>query len=174
MDAAVHPHQRGVAPAAPLVDGAGDQILAGAALARDQDRRIRVRHQLDLLQHGLQRLAYSHDPADPGRLAGQPRGETTRHGPAHRREQVVVVVRLREEVEDPGLHGAHRCGDVPVGRQEHGRSIHPGSGHLLVEVEARHAWKGEVHDHAGRRLLPRAAEKALRGFERADVEAFLP
>src|SRR5262249_49991198 len=98
----------------------------------------------------------------------------TRHSTAHGRQQVVVVEGLREEVEDSCLHGPHRCGDVTVRCQEHGRGVNSSSDQLLVELQARHPRESEIHDQASWWLLPRPSEKALCGFERADLETILP
>src|SRR6185295_20300829 len=128
------------------------ELLAGAALARDQDGRIRVRHQIDLLQHRLEGRALSNDAADP--RPGEARRVPARYGAAHGLAQVVDAVRLGEHVEYARLHGAHGRADVRGSGEEDGRGIHPGSSELLMEVETRNAGKDEVRDEAGRRLGP--------------------
>ena len=50
-----------IAPRAQLMDGARDQLLAGAGLARDEHGRIGRRDGLDLLQHAPQRGAAADD-----------------------------------------------------------------------------------------------------------------
>src|SRR6266850_2987841 len=52
--AAVHLHQRAVAAGAAVVNGAGDQLLAGSGLAEDEHAGIRRRHLLDLAERGAQ------------------------------------------------------------------------------------------------------------------------
>jgi hypothetical protein len=54
-------HEGPAAPSAQIVNGAGQQLLAGPGLAEDEHRRVRRRHELDLLQHLLQRGAVSDD-----------------------------------------------------------------------------------------------------------------
>ena len=63
---AIDPDQRPVAAAARLVDGARDQFLAGAGFACDHDGRRGRRHQLDLAQRLLDRLALADDAARIG------------------------------------------------------------------------------------------------------------
>src|SRR5262249_23261373 len=46
---------------APRMDGARDQLLSGAGLAEDEDRGVRRRHQLDLLEGVRQRPALPDD-----------------------------------------------------------------------------------------------------------------
>ncbi len=63
---AIDPDQRPVAAAARLVDGARDQFLAGAGFAGDHHGCRRRRHQLDLAQRLLDRLALPDDAARIG------------------------------------------------------------------------------------------------------------
>ncbi len=53
-----------LAPAAQIVDRAGDQLLARAGLAQDQNRRIGRRHRRHLLQHALKGRALADDLAE--------------------------------------------------------------------------------------------------------------
>src|SRR4051812_14492749 len=63
---AIDADQRPVAAVGILVDGARDQLLAGAGLAGDHHRRGGRRHQLDLAQRLLDRLALTDDAARIG------------------------------------------------------------------------------------------------------------
>ena len=49
--AAVHFHERAVLARAAVVDGPGDELLAGASFPRDQHRGINAGNLLDLPQH---------------------------------------------------------------------------------------------------------------------------
>ncbi len=51
--AAVHGHERPRRARARVVDGLGDDLLAGAGFALDQQRRVRRRHALDEVEYGL-------------------------------------------------------------------------------------------------------------------------
>jgi hypothetical protein len=46
------------------MDGARNQLLAGAGFAQDQDRRVRRRHDLCLLEDASQRVAFADDFAE--------------------------------------------------------------------------------------------------------------
>src|SRR6185295_1754864 len=63
---AVDADQRPVAALARFVDGARNQLLAGAGLAADHHRSRGRRHQLDLAQRLLDRLALADDAARIG------------------------------------------------------------------------------------------------------------
>ena len=63
---AVDADQRPVAAAGSFVNGARDQFLAGAGLAGDHDSSGGRRHQLDLAQRLLDRLALADDAARIG------------------------------------------------------------------------------------------------------------
>ena len=58
---AVQLHERPAAAAAQVVDGAGDQLLAGTRLPLDEHGGVGRRDDLDLLQHLLQRRALADD-----------------------------------------------------------------------------------------------------------------
>jgi hypothetical protein len=46
------------------MDGAGDQLLAGARFAADQHRGVAARHLLDHVEHALERAARADDPVE--------------------------------------------------------------------------------------------------------------
>src|SRR5262249_54913813 len=58
---AIHPDERAAPATARGMDRAGDQLLAGAGLAEDQDRAVGLRDQSDFLEHGSQRRALPDD-----------------------------------------------------------------------------------------------------------------
>ena len=59
--AAIDFDERAVLARALLMDGAGDELLAGAALSGDEHGRIGGRDELDLLHHLLQAGTAAHD-----------------------------------------------------------------------------------------------------------------
>ena len=65
--AAVHGNHRAARTRAALVDGAGDEFLAGAALAGDEHRGVGRRDEFDLLLHFAQRGALAHEVAAASR-----------------------------------------------------------------------------------------------------------
>ena len=62
--AAVHLHQRPVAARTAVVQGAGDQLLAGAGLAVDQDRSVARRHARHLVEQLAQPWIAADDLVD--------------------------------------------------------------------------------------------------------------
>jgi hypothetical protein len=114
----VHGHERLVASRALPVDGAGDQLLAGAALAGDQHRGRRARdvgHEMVELFH----LRMSADDLAEVVAALELRAQVDDlaleraplERPAHEREQLVLLEGLGEVIEGAQLHGGHRRAD---------------------------------------------------------------
>ena len=153
---AVHRDEDLGRPRAVRVDGAGDQLLAGARLALDEDVRLRARGLADQLEDRLDRRALADDLVE-AHLRRQPLAQAPvlvaqpalRESPLHGQpEDVVRRQRLQEVVEGPQPHGLdgrlHRAvtrddddGDVrvQVGRAPQDRE----------PVGARHLEVGE-HD----------------------------
>ena len=110
--------------AAQVMNDLGDQVLARAALARDQHGRRRARRDLaHELLHALHRLGFADDRRDAERpreriaqrpqFAAQPRRlERARHA----QRDVVEVERLRRVVERAGLHRLDDRLDAACGR----------------------------------------------------------
>ena len=111
--AAVHRHERPVAARAGVVDQVRDQLLAGAGLAVDVDRRLAARDALDHLAQLLHR-ARAAEQLDLRQLQGALAGpaELERRGDqlAQRRH----IERLGDEIEGAELERAHRGFDVAV------------------------------------------------------------
>jgi hypothetical protein len=119
---AVHRHQPGLAPAAVVVDGPGDQFLAGPALPLDQHRDVAGRH----LARGLDDLAHRRagaddpfKPRDVHELLAQglvlPLERIPLDRPVHLRAEVLQVERLFDEAVGPLVHRLHGGADVAVG-----------------------------------------------------------
>jgi len=62
--AAVHLDERPVAARAAVVQGPGDELLPGAGLAPDEDRRVARRHAGHLVEQSAQRRSAAHDLLD--------------------------------------------------------------------------------------------------------------
>jgi hypothetical protein len=164
----VHGHERLSPPRALVVDGAGHQLLPGAALRGDQHGGVRLRHLGDHLvephhlrvpphelveavgavELGAQVAQLPLHPALPGRLADQ--GQDLVHVPGLGQ----VVVRAR-------LHGVHRHAQVRVGgdqddrdglvdAQDPGQDLRPGlARHADVEQCHVHPARGEDREGGG-------------------------
>ncbi len=103
------------------VDGAGDELLAGSALARDQHAGGAPGGAPDLLDQALHRAALADEIARaPGRapqVAGLGLGPRQAQSGVDRDEERVGVEGLLEEIERTDAHGAH--GGVDVGVAAH-------------------------------------------------------
>ena len=138
---AVHLDQRHVALRAAVMDGTRHHLLAGAGLAGDQHRALRLRDQLGTLQDVLHRAAAADDAvvvefgvalADQV-LALRPEALMLERV-ADEREQLVDLERLLEEVLDAQLEGlAHNLrGSV---RRHHHHHLRPlGRRHRLMQT----------------------------------------
>ena len=165
---------------------ARDELLAGAALARDEDRRGRRRGLADVGHQPSHRLARAHDAADP-----EPRlelevlaGEAARVEDAPERVQDVLGGEgLLEEVVGPGAHGLHRRPHVAVPRDHDDRRRDAAAADLRERVEAvlsrhldveedrvvvRRLGDGVDARRDGRDLVPLLGEERPQGL--ADVD----
>ena len=142
------------APRRQLVERARDELLARAALARDEHGGGRGRRQLDQPVHRLHGRTRSHEP---------PQSPELLHAPAQEgdlAERLRLLRRLRDEQLDPRhldrlgeevvrafLHRRHRRVDRPLPGEQDDR----GEGHLLgerpQELEPVHPGHDEVADH---------------------------
>src|SRR5262249_43984177 len=114
-----------IAPGAVPVNGAGNEFLAGAALAGDEYARIARRHQGDTLEDDLHRRTVADDLVGCGRrlfailvLGHDARSPDTsgvrRDGPAHRLQRLAEVERFGEVFERSSLDGAHSRGEIAI------------------------------------------------------------
>lgn len=135
-------HQFAVARRA-VVDLAGEHLLAGAVLARDEDVGIGGRHLLDDLadahhggtrspEHGLFLRQLALDLLQTLHLALRA-GQRT--GVAQGGDQPFVVPGLDHEIDRPVAHGPHRQVDVGIGGEEHHLDVGPVALDLLQPVE---------------------------------------
>ena len=112
-------------PGTGVVDGLGEDLLAGARLAREQHRGIRDGDLAGQLHGPAQGFRTADDPVER-MLFGQ-RVVDTRQSPLHpgffdrtaqQGQDLVVVVALGDVIEGAVLDGLHPVGDVAVGRQQ--------------------------------------------------------
>ncbi len=160
------------APAHP-VDGLGQEVLAGAAVAGQEDGAPALGHLLRTVEGGPHRRVIA-DDAERGHDAGAARGFglglLEEPGPLHRATQRVEerldVDRLLDEVVGAALHRVDRGVDRRIGGHHHDPGRGGGGAHVVEEgqaVEARHPEIGE-HDrrlHGADQL--ESAEGVLRG-----------
>src|SRR5439155_504046 len=148
---------------APVVEEAGDELLAGAALALDEDRRAARRHAPHEVEELPARLALGHRRvrciaagdllSEVAVLALEARQvERARH----QRAQLVVVEGLGDEVEGALAHGGDGGRHAAVGREQHDRGGGPARAQGAEQREAVHSGHLPVRDHdIGRALLER-------------------
>ncbi len=123
---AVDRDERAVAPAALRMDGVGEELLAGPALALDEHRGVGPgdpRHDVEDLAH-LGRVA--DEVLEPGGRLRVPHllsrfglHPVEEQGAAENDPQRVDVDGLRLVVESPGLHRPEGVGPVGVPREDH-------------------------------------------------------
>ena len=142
-----------VAPRAQLVDRASDELLARARLALDEHRQRRAGHLLDLLENLVHRAIRGHEKSQRAlralfalaqlmralvnqgleiiqmtldrQLAGLDAAADVPllHRAAQRRDQVIAIDRLRDEVVGPGAQRLHDQILVGVSRHHQSRCI---------------------------------------------------
>ena len=104
-----------VAPRARLVNGAREQFLAGAALARDEHPRIGAGHHVRLRQLVFHQLAAGDDRGAP--ILVDVREPRDLERLLHMIEQVLLVDRLGKKAESAALRGVHGIGNRAVRRE---------------------------------------------------------
>ena len=140
---------------AALVDGLGAHLLAGAALASDEDGGLARRRALD---DAIDRL-HRHGGADEtGKgaalevfpILGHQRAELlVLQGIARRGAQALAIERLGEKIEGPEPHRLHRHIHRAVsGDHHHGAGQLP-LRDLLQDVHAGHVGQLQVEQHHG-------------------------
>ena len=167
--------------AATVVNAARDELLAGARLAVDEDRRIALADAADELV----------DPAHCARLADDllrrrlavdrlakalhlVREATVLDGARHREEEELRVDRLRDEVVGADADRADGRLEAALPRDHDDRHVRPRAEHALAQVEAAHLRHLEIREHHVEVLLGDEVERALRVGRRRDLEAMLP
>ncbi len=153
--AAVDGDEGVAAPRAALVDGPGDQVLAGAGLAEQQHVGL---HLADALDHGgeaLDRRGAPHQAGAGGGLLGLQLGAqpavlqaqaTLLHAAAHHLHQALGGEGLLQEVPGALAHRLHRGGDVAVAGDQDHRQVGVAAAHLAQQRHAIHAGHADVAD----------------------------
>ena len=166
---AVHLDERHVALRAAIVNRAGDQLLAGAGLAGDEHRALRLRDELGGPDDILHPAAAPDDAVvvellvalvEEVPVMGAQALVLQRAPDEH--EELVDLERLLKVVERAELHRLDRALDRRVRR--HHKNLRPlavltGAGELPDQLEARHSRHDVVHDQQVEQAL---AEKPLR------------
>ena len=158
-------------PVAGAMQGAGDDLLADAALAGDQDGNGGFGGPgAQRLDHAHRR-AVAHDIVEAGAAldalgqASDLGGQALHlHGVAHADQQAFRAHRFDEEVLGPGLHGLDHHVDAAVGRQDDDRLIDPGATQFGQAFQPRHLGHHHVQqDQVG----PAAARHPVDGLAAA-------
>ena len=139
-----------------VVDGPGDQLLSGAALAADQGARLGRGDEGDALEHGLQRRARADDGI--GRRVGLHserrrcrRARAAIECPPGGAEGLRQIERLGQIIECAALHGLDRGVQVPMSGDDHDRCRRRDRLQAAECGEAIHARQANVEeDHLGR------------------------
>ena len=148
---AVELDEGALAPRREGVDGAGDQLLAGAALAPDEHAALGGGRHLDQLvdpTHG--RRAAHH--AEPGPVRGRLRvglalGVRRGHHALEHAAQAVARHRLLQEVGRAVAHGLHGLAHAAVAGDDHHRRAGRLPLHLAEDVDAGAVGQLQVEQH---------------------------
>jgi hypothetical protein len=143
--AAVDGHERTIATVAGLVDGASQQLFAGAALASDHDARIGAGHHVSLSHALFHHSAARDDFAAPvfGRIGEA--GNLQRL--LHLVEQLLLVDRLGEERERAALGRLDRIRNRAVGGEDDDSQPRGPALNLLEQSDAIHLVHAQIGDH---------------------------
>ena len=126
---AVDRHERLPGSWGMLMDVSGQHLLAGTALAGNQNRGIRVRHLGRQLEHALTDRVFRHRLVRGGPAY-------TAHHPGHRVHQHLGLERLDQVVDGSGLHRSHRVADLAIGGNQHHRQPRVPTLHLGQQLVA--------------------------------------
>src|SRR5665213_2024198 len=125
---AVQDHQPVLAAFAVIMNGAGDQLLAGTVLAQDEHGNIGWRDLPGDAHHLLRRGAVADDALETGGildlllkhlvllLQRRPLGGAVHLGP-----KMLQIQRLFDKAVSPLVHRLHGCRDIPMSRYQHHR-----------------------------------------------------
>src|SRR5690606_28850907 len=176
---AVHAHEVALRSTAQLVDTGGDELLAGAAFAADEDRGIARRDLRDELAHATHRRGAADDLASTAEVAdlGAQIGElgsklAVLEGSLDESDEALGIDRLLDEIIGAVLHRLHGVLDRSHSREEDDGSAGASIGELLEQTEPIEARKVEVGDDDGEALAIDEAKRILRRWRAADGEPF--
>ena len=160
---AVHLHQRSGSTPAPGMDDIRENLLAHAALAREQDAALRGRHQRRVPKDGLQQRAARNDLRRQLLVLV----ELHRRRPRKSRrqanvcQQLIEIDRLREIVHRTITHRAHRIADVRVRRHQQHRQHRVLATRATQGLQTRNARHAHVRDHHRETLPPQRLQRAF-------------
>jgi hypothetical protein len=163
---AVHDDKRHLVSSAPAVDGVGEDLLAGAALTQQQDRRRRcggLPRDLYGLPYGrtftqdLRGMGVQSIPQEPVGLDEPP---VLQRLPDDDLE-MMGVERLREEIVGALPHSLDSRFDGAVGRDDDDTQVHGVSAQCPQNLHTAHPGHLEVEEHECGRFLPQGDQSVL-------------
>jgi len=143
--AAIDDRERFIATWTRLMNGARDQLLAGAALARDEHPCVGARHHVCLRQLVFHQLTARDDSGAPILIDVRESGHLQR--PLHMVEQILFVDRLGEKAESAALRRMHGVGDRSMRRQNDDLQARPTTLQFLQKADAIHLVHAQIRDH---------------------------
>jgi len=160
------------------MDRAGREILPGAALAEEQDRRARYgRHAAHEGPHLLHLGVLPQDRPyrellPPSLLERGPflDQRAFRQSAREERGQLVDVHRLGEVLVGAGLERLDGGGDVGVAREDEDGHVAVGRPHAPRDLDAARPGHHQIGDHGVGRLLGEASQQRFRTVEGVDAE----
>ena len=145
--------ERGVMPAAVVVQGAGDHLFAGPKLAFQQDRAVLVRNFLHQPENILHLRAFANEMGSSRRAQGGFHRNRHRSGAAvllnraiNDALEIVQFKRLGQVVEGSEFHCFNRRFHAAVSRDHDHLRLRVLLAALLNDLEAIHIRNAEIHD----------------------------
>ena len=154
------------------MDRAGDQLLARAGIAGDQDARIGAGRHVGLAELLLHQRRAGDDIAAPFLVdAGEARDLECL---AHVVEQLLLLDGLGQEAERAALRGPDGVGDRAVGGEQDHLEARPAHLQLLEQPDAVHLVHAQVGDHEVRTEAADGRERVRRTLHRLDLVVLGP
>ena len=143
-----------IAAGAVAMDGAGDQLLAGAAFAGDEHAGIARGHQSDALEDVLHRRTAADNLFGSGgiitRLGRGFRSRPTLEGTVDAVDGLLQIERLGQVIEGAALHRAHRRRQIAKRRHDDDRQVRHKLADARQSRQAVHARQTYIEDqHIG-------------------------
>ncbi len=159
-------HERTITARAGLVDGASQQLFAGAAFASDHDARVGAGHHVGLRHALFHHRAAGDDFAAPVFGGIGEAGNLQRL--LHLVEQFLLVDRLGEERERAALGGLHRIGNGAVGGEDDDSQAGGPALDFFEQADAVHLVHAQIGDHQIRADPSQRCERRGGAFNRVD------
>src|SRR5262245_11623427 len=177
---AVERHERLALARTPLVQGAGGNLLAGAALSGDEHRGARVGNPPEQIVDRRHRRARADQVPEVGRLLDdaaelldllpQP---PVLDGTFERDHEGVELDRLGDEIVGARADGGDRRLERAEGRDHDGGHVGVTADDLLAELEAVHALQAQIGDDDVDVALPQDVQRVRRRGAPCDRESSL-